>query len=137
MKSSQSSSVIGYETTFIYSPEVADDAQKTFLDKIKGIIENHNGTVVQVEDWGRRKLAYPIKKETRGAYHYLVYSGDNNLVAEIERNMRINESILRFLTVRLERDFNPADYKKRPTVNAHSDRGAPVVERSFEGGELS
>src|SRR4051812_25676267 len=85
----QGEDMIGYETTFIVSPEVADDAQKTFLEKVKGIISTHGGSVLVTEDWGKRKLAYPINKETRGCYHYLVYSGDNKVVAEIERNMRI------------------------------------------------
>lgn len=128
------STSIGYETTLVFKGEVNDDLQRSFLEKVKGIVSSHGGTVVLAEDWGRRKFAYPIQKETRGAYHYLVYSGDNKVVAEIERNMRINEGIMRFLTVKLDTDFDPATYKKR-TPNAVQERSvsAPVVERHVEG----
>ena len=139
------SGLIGYETTFIVSPETGEDIQKTFLEKVKTIISNHSGSVVAVEDWGKRKFAYPINGEVRGYYHHIAFAGDNKLVAELERNMRINESVLRFLTVKLDTDFNAAEYKRRPSTNLASER--PVIgpgtehryaERNqFEGGEHS
>lgn len=109
--------MIGYETTYITRPDVSDDNQKTFLDKVKGIIAAHGGQVVAVEDWGRRRLAYPIQKETRGYYTYIMYTGNNSLVAELERNLRINESVMRFLSVKLGDDFDPAKIKRKPTPN--------------------
>lgn len=108
-----SQSLIGYETTFVMKPDVSDDAIKAFVEKVKGIITTHNGTVMVTEDWGRRRLAYPINKETRGSYQYVVFAADNLAVAEIERNMRINESIMRFLTIGLGRDFSVENYKHR------------------------
>jgi small subunit ribosomal protein S6 len=109
--------MIGYETTYILRPDVTEENQKSFLEKIKGIIQAHQGQVIAVEDWGRRRLAYAIKKETRGYYTHIVYTGNNSLVAEIERNLRINEQALRFLTVKLANDFDPAKFKRRPSPN--------------------
>ena len=126
--------LVGYEMTFIMKAEVADDVLKAFTEKLKGIIELHKGTVLVTEDWGRRKLAYPINKETRGAYTHLVFSGDNKVVAELERNMRINESVMRFLSVKLDHDFNAAEYKHRPSQRPPVERPAfdrPYGERSF------
>lgn len=109
--------VIGYETTFILRPDIADDNQKTLVEKLKSIIAAHGGQVVAMEDWGRRRLAYPIQKETRGYYTYLLYTGNNDLVAELERNLRITESAIRFLTVKLGDDFDAANHKRKPTPN--------------------
>ncbi len=117
--------VNGYELTFIMKSELADDQQKTFVEKVKGIITNHNGEVLVTEDWGRKKLAYPIIKETRGSYHHLVFSGDNGAVAEIERNMRINESVLRYMTIGLEKDFVASEYRHRSIMNE-----PPRIERA-------
>lgn len=104
--------LIGYETTFILRPDVNDERQKSFLEKLKGIIETHQGEVLHSEDLGRKKLAYPIQKETRGYYSFLVYSGNNTVVQEIERNCRINEDVIRFLTVKIAQDFNPKEFKR-------------------------
>ena len=116
--------MIGYETTYITRPDVSDESQKAFLEKVKGIITAHQGQVVAVEDWGRRRLAYPIQKETRGYYTYIMFSGNNALVAELERNLRINESVLRFLSVKLGNDFDPAKFKRKPTPNVAVNVGA-------------
>lgn len=115
-----------YETTFILSPEVTDDQRNTFLEKIKTIIKAHEGQVLSVEDWGRRRLAYPIVKETKGLYTYIVFTGNNALVAEIERNYRINEQIMRFLTIKLVDDFDAAKTKLRPTANVATAQPAPA-----------
>ena len=109
--------MIGYETTYILRPDVTEDGQKTFLEKLKGIITAHQGQVVALEDWGKRRLSYPIQKESRGYYTYILYTGNNSLVAELERNLRINEQVLRFLSVKLEADFDPATFKRKPTPN--------------------
>ncbi len=118
--------LIGYEATFIFSPDVTEELEKNFVEKLKGIIGNHNGTLVLSESWGRKRLAYPIQKETRGLYQHMVFGGDNKLVAELERNMRINEKVMRFLTVKLSDDFNAAEYKRRP---AYGQTAGPVMDK--------
>lgn len=112
---------IGYETTYISKPDTGEDAQRNFLEKLKGIIKAHGGEVIAVEDWGRRRLAYPIQKETRGVYTHVVYSGNNTLVAELERNLRINEQVVRFLTVKITDEIDVKTFKRKPTSNvAHN-----------------
>lgn len=122
--------MIGYETTLILRPDVTEDAPKALIEKLKGIIQAHGGETLAVEEWGKRKLAYVIKRESRGVYVYLLYTGNNSLVAELERNLRITESVLRFLTVGLGKDFDPAKLKRRPNPNAVAP--VPVVP-GFEG----
>ena len=103
----------GFETTFVTGPEMSDETLKTLVDRIGGIVTQFGGTVVHNEDWGKRKLAYPIAKETRGHYTYLVYTGKGNVVAEIERNLRITDHVLRFLSVSLGKEFDGESFKKR------------------------
>jgi small subunit ribosomal protein S6 len=107
-----------YETTMIFRPDSSDENIRSFVEKLKGIIQTHNGQVLSVEEWGRRKLAYTIKKESRGYYVYLMFTGNNSVVAELERNMRINEQVIRFLSIHVQDDFDVKNYKRKPTPNA-------------------
>jgi small subunit ribosomal protein S6 len=116
-------SISGYETTFITRSEISDETLKSFQDRLGQIIGTFQGEVVLTEDWGKRKMAYAIKKETRGHYTYLVYTGKGDVVHEIERNLRLNDHVLRFLTVNLEKEFDAATFKKqRSEVHAAAKR---------------
>jgi small subunit ribosomal protein S6 len=95
----------GYETTFITRGELTDEGLKTLQERVNSIVSQFGGDVVLTEDWGKRKLAYPIAKETRGHYTYLVYTGQPGVVHEIERNLRIHDHVLRFLSVNLANEF--------------------------------
>lgn len=118
---------IGYELTYILRADSTDDQQKTFLDKLKGIITAHDGEVIAVEDWGRRRLAYLINKENRGVYTYILFTGNNSLVAELERNLRINEQVLRFMSVKISDDYDTAKTKYKPTPNVASASASAVT----------
>ncbi len=113
----------GYETTFITRPEISDDHLKSLQDRLSQIVTNYKGEVVLTEDWGKRKMAYPIKKESRGQYTYLVYTGTGDVVHEIERNLRLHEHVLRFLTVNLDQEFDAPQFRKqRSDVHAAAKR---------------
>ncbi len=103
----------GYETTWITRSELSDEGLKTLQDRISQVVTSFQGELVLTEDWGKRKLAYPIEKETRGQYTYLVYTGKPGIVHEIERNLRLHDHVLRFLTVNLENEFDGAEFQKR------------------------
>ncbi len=105
----------GYETTFITSPAMTDEALATLKTKVAGIITEYKGELVLTEDWGKRKLAYPIHNETRGHYTYIAYSGKPGVVTEIERNLRLNEFVVRFLTVKLDSEFVAEEFTKKRT----------------------
>lgn len=116
-------SLPGYETTFITRSELSDEALKAIQDRLNGVVAQYGGEVVLTEDWGKRKLAYTISKESRGQYTYLVYTGKGDVVHEMERNLRLNEHVLRFLTVNLESEFDPEKFRKfRGEVKAAAKR---------------
>ena len=103
----------GYETTFITRAEMTDEALKALQDRLSGIVTAYKGELILQEDWGKRKLAYPIQKETRAQYTYIVYTGTSDIVHEVERNLRMNEHVLRFLSVNLEKEFDGEVFAKR------------------------
>ncbi|MDR3608051.1 MAG: 30S ribosomal protein S6 [Oligoflexia bacterium] len=113
----------GYETTYITRSEMAEDALKALQERLNAVVASFQGEVVLTEDWGRRKLAYPIQKEGRGHYTYIVYSGKGDIVHEIERNLRLNDQVLRFLTVNLETEFDAEAFRKqRAAIHAAAQR---------------
>lgn len=96
-----------YETFFIVDPDLPDDATSNVDEKLKSIISSQGGVVLNYTPWGKKKLAYPVKKRSRGLYILAEYSGGPELVAELERNMRLDERVLKFITVKLEDRFDP------------------------------
>jgi len=90
-----------YETLVLLSPELAEENRKEILELLTTVVEREGGTMVETDDWGLRTLAYPVQKQTRGYYVRLVYDAPGNLVAELERNIRITDGIFKFMTVKL------------------------------------
>jgi small subunit ribosomal protein S6 len=100
-----------YETVFILRSDVLDEDRKKVLDRINGIIEKLDGTLLFQEEWGKRKLAYKIQKSAYGIYFYYRYLGYNDMVAEIERNLRILEPVIKYMTVKLGEDVDVEERK--------------------------
>lgn len=90
-----------YETIFVVSAELEEDVVNSLITKFKDMI-SANGTVEKVEDWGKRKLAYPIDDITDGYYTLVNYSAAHDFPAELERVFNITDGILRSLTVKVE-----------------------------------
>ena len=93
-----------YETIYIVKPDLAEDELKALTDKVQDVIAGNGGDLKRLEDWGIRKLAYVIKMSPRGRYVYLRYDGVETLVAELERRLRLDDRILRYLTVKIEKE---------------------------------
>src|SRR5208337_2039458 len=102
-----------YETFFIVDPDLPDETNAVVDNKIESIITSNGGEVLSYVPWGKRKLAYAIRKRTRGLYVLMEYAGGPGLVAELERNLRIDELILKFITVMLEDRFDPEKERER------------------------
>lgn len=111
MSQTQTGKIPGYETTFITRGELSDDNLKVLQERLNGVVSQYGGEVVLTEDWGKRKLAYPIEKETRAQYTYFVYTGKGDVVHEVERNLRLHDHVLRFLSVNLEKEFEAETFR--------------------------
>jgi small subunit ribosomal protein S6 len=90
-----------YETIFILDPDVPETDRGPFLDRMRGLISEQGGFVAGLEEWGVKKLAYEVKKKQRGYYVRADYCGTGPLVSEMERQFRIDDRVLRFMTVQL------------------------------------
>ena len=101
-----------YETIAIVNPDVSPDERVILFDKCQDIIRQKNGTLFELDEWGTRKLAYEIKKKLRGYYVRFDYCGNGDLVQELERSFRIDERVLKFLTVLTEKDTDPEKIKE-------------------------
>ena len=89
-----------YELALIVSAKIEDDARAAVVEKAKEYITRLGGTVTEVEDWGKKKLAYEIQKMHEGFYYFIQFEADAQCPAEVERHVRIMDNVLRYLVVR-------------------------------------
>lgn len=101
-----------YETIFIVRPNIAEDEIDAVINKTSSIIEGDGGIILRIDKWGLKKLAYLIKKESQGYYVYLDYAGVPASVSEIERIFRIDDKVLKYLTIKLADSCDPEAIKE-------------------------
>ena len=93
-----------YETIYILKPDVDAESADKLGQRVQEVVARENGKLTKVELWGRRRLAYDIAKQKRGVYVYLKYLGDGRVVAEVERNLRLADGVLKYQTVLVGND---------------------------------
>ncbi len=98
-----------YEVMYIVNPETAGDKIEKLNDAVGKLIKKEGGEVVRMDDIGLRNLAYPIQKKTEGHYVLFEIEGSGQEIAELERRMRVNDMIMRYITVRVDEDRKKAD----------------------------
>lgn len=109
-----------YETIYILRPDSNDDDRSTARDRLEGVVEGRDGHVLKFDDWGQRDLAYEVRDSTtgtrydRGVYHYYRYIGPGDTVAEVERNLKLLDPVLKFMTVKIDDDLIPEERLARP-----------------------
>ncbi len=119
-----------YETIFIVQPDLGEEEMKGISTKVQDVIASMNGDFKRLEDWGARKLAYPINKFARGRYYYLRFDGDAALIAELERRLRLDDKVIRYQSVKLEKEVSVA--AAIPTKVAEEESAAPAEETKVE-----
>lgn len=98
-----------YETTFIVNAALEDDDIETIVQRVTDYVENHGGNIIDTNKWGRRRLAYPIKKKFNGYYVYMAYDITPEMLPLLERFFVLDENILRHLTAHLPQKLR--DYR--------------------------
>ena len=101
-----------YETIFIVNPDLSAEQHTPVFDKIKDLISQQQGILVHIDEWGTRKLAYEIKKKIRGYYVRLDYCGAGPLVNELERFFRIDDRVLKYMTIVLDQQVDAESINK-------------------------
>lgn len=94
-----------YETIYILRPDIDADSAEKIGTRVAEVVGRESGRLTKVESWGRRRLAYDIGKQRRGVYMYLKYLGGGKVVAEIERNLRLADGVLKYQTVLVRSDI--------------------------------
>jgi len=91
-----------YETGFLLSPSLSEEDTEKFISQMLEVISQKKGNLVKQDRWGKRRLAYPIKKAKEAFYVFLTYESDPDIPAEMERRFKQTDTVLRFLTLRRE-----------------------------------
>ena len=91
-----------YELALVLNAKVEDDVRTATLEKVKGLVERFNGTITNVDEWGKKKLAYEIQKMREGYYYFIQFDAEADVPAQLEQAVRIMDHVLRFLCIRQE-----------------------------------
>lgn len=102
-----------YETIFILKPELNDEDVRKTINKIEECIRQ-KGEIISTENWGKKKLAYEVRKEKKGTYILIRFTGKGGLIADIEKNYRYDDNIIKFITVKL--DKKEVEFLKKQTL---------------------
>ncbi len=98
-----------YEVVFVAAPTLTTEELDGFITHVKGVVEGRNGKIVKVDNWGKRSLAYKIKKYRDAYYVVLTIEGDGAAIAELERRFRVTDYVIRFLSVRIDEDLKRSE----------------------------
>jgi small subunit ribosomal protein S6 len=105
--------VRNYEVVFIAAPTLTSEELDGFINHVQTVVESKNGKVVKIDNWGKKSLAYKIKRFREGYYVVLSIEGDGGAIAELERRFRVTDYIVRFISVRIDEDLKRSEKIKK------------------------
>lgn len=108
-----------YESIFIVRPSLSEEDTNKIIDKMKGVLERSGASLLKMENWGKKKLAYEVSRERKGTFVYFHFRSGGEVVGELERSYRLEDSVIKFLTVRLDQRAP----SKQAGEDKESDRG--------------
>ncbi len=118
-----------YEVMYIIDTAIDEQARTALINRFSGLVEANGGQVDRVDEWGKRRLAYPINYKTEGYYVLMYIAAPADLPRELERNLQISDSVLRYMVIRFEGVLPPKREPLKPYTPAHA---APAVEAPVE-----
>jgi len=119
-----------YETLFVVKPTLTEEEIAAQITKVKDVLAKEGAELVGTDDMGMRKLAYPVQKNDRGYYTVLFYKAEGTLINELERNLKINEDVIKFLTVKYSNTKEMAQFNK--LVDAANKKTEPAPKAEVE-----
>ncbi len=125
-----------YETIFIVQIDLPTDELNSLIERYRAIVTALKGTIIKVEKWGKRKLAYEIKKQSNGYYVMIDFAGKSAIIDELERNFKIDDKILKFMTIMKDGNVDLAAIEKETQEKSQTEatRAALVVESRESAG---
>ena len=91
-----------YELALVVNAKIEDEAREAVVEKAKSYVARYGGTVTEVEEWGKKRLAYEVQKMREGFYYFIQFEADATCPAEVERHVRIKDNVMRYLIVKKE-----------------------------------
>jgi small subunit ribosomal protein S6 len=123
--------VRNYETIFVVNPTLGEEDFKEVLNKYSALVERQRGILIRVEEWGVQRLAHPVKRFDKGSFVLMNYCGPSGVTSELERDLKLDDRIFRFQTVKIAEDVDPQELilkekekKKEPVAQSE----APVAQ---------
>jgi len=125
-----------YENVFILTPTLSEEEVDRVVEQMQKVVEGKSAQVDKVEKWGKRSLAYKIKKHTEGYFVLFTISGGGEAIAELERKLKVTDTVLRFLTVRVDEDLKRQAKMqgRRESKKKHRKGGPPSPSAAVEFG---
>jgi small subunit ribosomal protein S6 len=114
-----------YETLYLINPNLADDEYSDVVTKFKDFVEKNKGVIVKVDEWGKKTLAYAVKKFDKGYYVLLSYCGEPDLIALLKREFKLDERIIKYQTVKLSDSEDPEALKQKSEAPVKIGEEAP------------
>ena len=124
-----------YETTFIVQPEISEQGNASLLTKLDDILSSGGATRLMCEDHGKRKLSYEVSKFNKGHYYTLMFLDGGQVVPDLERTLRLDESVLRFLTILVEAEVADVESRKATSAEAEVEQTKRAAERATREAE--
>jgi small subunit ribosomal protein S6 len=121
-----------YEVAFIAAPTLTAEELDAFIAQMQAVVEGKNGKVVKVDNWGKKSLAYKIKKFRDGYYVILTVEADGAIIAELERRFRVADHVIRFISVRIDEDLKRAEKMKAARQRKAGSKPVPSVRPADE-----
>jgi small subunit ribosomal protein S6 len=129
-----------YETIYILRPNLSEEQVSTIIDNTNAIIASEGGSVIHLDRWGLRKFAYLIKKEQQGVYVFCDYATEPAAVLEMERKFRIDDAVLKYMTIKLADDISPEKIEaakiEMATRKAAKESDGPAEEEGLNAREI-
>jgi small subunit ribosomal protein S6 len=116
-----------YETLFIVQIDLPIDELNSIIERYRAIVTALKGTVIKVEKWGKRKLAYEIKKQSNGNYVLIDFAGQSAIIDELERNFKIDDKILKFMTIMKDGNVDLAALEKEKQAESQPETPRPAL----------
>jgi small subunit ribosomal protein S6 len=127
-------SLAQYELIYVVAPDVGDEKVSAVHEEVVALVARFDGRIVKTENWGRRRLAYEIKRHTEGTYTLELIEGSGEMLQELDRRLRVLDQVMRHLVVRIDRELNVAERartrRKRRVEKRRVTRGLPAEPES-------
>ena len=123
-----------YEVVFVAAPTLSSEELDDFINHAQTVVEGKNGKVVKIDNWGKKSLAYKIKRFREGYYVVLTIEGDGSAITELERRFRVTDFVLRFISVRIDEDLKRSE-KIKAARQRKSNQAPPAPSQDVESEE--